>query len=114
MAAKIIKGTEVRDKILEEIEAEVNEIKEKHGVVPGLVTILVGEDPASISYVTAKIKTAHKLGFNEIQDSQSPDLSEEDLLGLVDKYNKDDSINGILVQLPLPKHIDDKKSIKRN
>ncbi len=109
MAAKIIKGTEVRDKILEEIEAEVNEIKEKHGVVPGLVTILVGEDPASISYVTAKIKTAHKLGFNEIQDSQSPDLSEEVLLGLVDKYNKDDSIHGILVQLPLPKHIDDKK-----
>jgi len=109
MTAKIIKGTEVRDKILEEIEAEVNEIKEKHGVVPGLVTILVGEDPASISYVTAKIKTAQKLGFNEIQDSQQPDLSEADLLGLVEKYNNDDSINGILVQLPLPKHIDDKK-----
>ena len=109
MTAKIIKGTEVRDTILEEIEAEVNEIKEKHGVVPGLVTILVGEDPASISYVTAKIKTAHKLGFNEIQDTQSVDLSEEDLLGLVDKYNNDDSIHGILVQLPLPKHIDDKK-----
>jgi len=109
MTAKIIKGTEVRDKILEEIEAEVNEIKEKHGVVPGLVTILVGEDPASISYVTAKIKTAQKLGFKEIQDSQQPDLSEADLLGLVEKYNNDDSINGILVQLPLPKHIDDKK-----
>ena len=109
MTATIIKGTEVRDKIHEEIEAEVAEIKEKHGVVPGLVTILLGEDPASISYVTAKIKTAHKLGFNEIQESQSPDLSEEALMGLVDKYNKDDSINGILVQLPLPKHIDDKK-----
>jgi len=109
MTAIIIKGTEVRDKILEEIEAEVNEIKEKHGVVPGLVTILVGEDPASISYVTAKIKTAHKLGFNEIQDTQPADLSEEALLDLVEKYNKDDSINGILVQLPLPKHIDDKK-----
>jgi methylenetetrahydrofolate dehydrogenase (NADP+)/methenyltetrahydrofolate cyclohydrolase len=109
MAAKIIKGTEVRDVILEEIEAEVNEIKEKYGVVPGLVTILVGEDPASISYVTAKIKTAQKLGFHEIQDSQEPDLSEEDLLGLVEKYNKDDSIHGILVQLPLPKHVDDKK-----
>jgi len=109
MTAKIIKGTEVRDKILVEIEAEVNEIKEKHGVVPGLVTILVGEDPASISYVTAKIKTAQKLGFHEIQDSQEPDLSEEDLLALVDKYNNDDSIHGILVQLPLPKHIDDKK-----
>ncbi|MEA1948088.1 MAG: bifunctional methylenetetrahydrofolate dehydrogenase/methenyltetrahydrofolate cyclohydrolase FolD [Thermodesulfobacteriota bacterium] len=109
MTATIIKGTEVRDKILEEIEAEVAEIKEKHGVVPGLVTILLGEDPASISYVTAKIKTAHKLGFNEIQESQPPDISEEALLDLVEKYNKDDSINGILVQLPLPKHIDDKK-----
>ena len=109
MAAKIIKGTEVRDTILVEIEAEVKEIKEKHGVVPGLVTILVGEDPASISYVTAKIKTAQKLGFHEIQDSQEPDLSEEDLLGLVEKYNNDDSIHGILVQLPLPKHVDDKK-----
>ncbi len=109
MTAKIIKGTEVRDKILEEIEAEVNDIKEKHGVVPGLVTILVGEDPASISYVTAKIKTAQKLGFHEIQDSQTPDLSEADLLGLVEKYNNDDSIHGILVQLPLPKHVDDKK-----
>jgi methylenetetrahydrofolate dehydrogenase (NADP+)/methenyltetrahydrofolate cyclohydrolase len=109
MTAKIIKGTEVRDKILVEIEAEVNDIKEKHGVVPGLVTILIGEDPASISYVTAKIKTAQKLGFHEIQDSQEPDLSEADLLGLVAKYNNDDSIHGILVQLPLPKHIDDKK-----
>ena len=109
MTATIIKGTEVRDKILVEIEAEVAEIKEKHGVVPGLVTILLGEDPASMSYVTAKIKTAHKLGFNEIQESQSPDLSEEALLDLVEKYNKDDSINGILVQLPLPDHIDEKK-----
>lgn len=109
MSAKLIKGTEVREGILEEISAEVNEIKEKHGIVPGLVTILVGENPASISYVTLKIKTANQLGFNEIQDSQSEDMSEEDLLALIDKYNKDDSIHGILVQLPLPKHIDEKK-----
>jgi len=109
MAAKLIKGTEIREKILEEIIAEVAEIKEKHGVVPGLVTILVGESPASISYVTLKIKTAHRCGFNEIQDSQSEDLSEEVLLGLIDKYNKDDAINGILVQLPLPKQINEKK-----
>ncbi|MBL7178755.1 MAG: bifunctional methylenetetrahydrofolate dehydrogenase/methenyltetrahydrofolate cyclohydrolase FolD [Desulfobacterales bacterium] len=109
MAAKIIKGTEIRDQILKELKVEVDEIKAKHGVVPGLVTILVGSDPASISYVTAKIKTAQDLGFHEIQDSQSPDLSEKALLALVDKYNKDDSIHGILVQLPLPKHIDDKK-----
>ncbi len=109
MTAKLIKGTEIREAILEEIEKEVKQIKEKHGVVPGLVTILVGESPASISYVTLKIKTATKLGFKEIQDNQPEDISEEALLALIDKYNNDDSINGILVQLPLPKQIDEKK-----
>jgi len=109
MAAKLIRGDEIREVILEEIAAEVKQIKERHGVVPGLVTILVGENPASISYVTLKIKTAHRLGFKEIQDSQPVTLSEADLLALIDKYNKDDSINGILVQLPLPKQINEKK-----
>ena len=109
MTAKLIKGTEIREVILEEIKNEVREIKEKHGAVPGLVTILVGENPASISYVTLKIKTADQLGFKEIQDSQPVDISEKDLLALVQKYNTDDSIHGILVQLPLPKHIDEKK-----
>lgn len=109
MAAKLIKGTDIREKILEEITAEVAEIKKKHGVVPGLVTILVGENPASLSYVTLKIKTAHRLGFKEVQDSQPVDISESNLLALIDKYNKDNSIHGILVQLPLPKHIDEKK-----
>ncbi|MDL2321023.1 bifunctional methylenetetrahydrofolate dehydrogenase/methenyltetrahydrofolate cyclohydrolase FolD [Desulfosarcina sp. OttesenSCG-928-B08] len=109
MTAKLILGTEIREQILEEITAEVKTIKEKHGVVPGLVTILVGANPASISYVTLKIKTAHRVGFKEVQDNQPPDISEADLLALIDKYNKDDSINGILVQLPLPKHIDEKK-----
>jgi methylenetetrahydrofolate dehydrogenase (NADP+) / methenyltetrahydrofolate cyclohydrolase len=109
MTAKLIKGTEIREQILEEIKAEVAQIKEKHGVVPGLVTILIGENPASISYVTLKIQTAHRVGFKEIQDSQPVDISEEALLALIDKYNKDESINGILVQLPLPKHIDEKK-----
>jgi methylenetetrahydrofolate dehydrogenase (NADP+)/methenyltetrahydrofolate cyclohydrolase len=69
----------------------------------------VGENPASIYYVTLKIKTAHRVGFTEIQDTQPVDISEDDLLALIDKYNKDDSINGILVQLPLPKHVDEKK-----
>jgi methylenetetrahydrofolate dehydrogenase (NADP+)/methenyltetrahydrofolate cyclohydrolase len=109
MTATLIKGTEIREQILEEITAEVKQIKEKHGVVPGLVTILVGESPASISYVTLKIKTAHRVGFKEIQDNQSVDISEADLLALIEKYNQDESINGILVQLPLPKHIDEKK-----
>lgn len=109
MTATLIKGTEIREEILEEITADVAAIKEKHGVVPGLVTILIGENPASISYVTLKIKTAHRVGFKEVQDSQPVDISEEDLLGLIDKYNNDESINGILVQLPLPDHINEKK-----
>ncbi len=109
MSATLIKGTEIREAILEEITAEVKELKEKHGQVPGLVTILVGENPASISYVTLKIKTAERVGFKEVQDSQPIDISEEDLLALIDKYNNDDSIDGILVQLPLPKQIDEKK-----
>jgi methylenetetrahydrofolate dehydrogenase (NADP+)/methenyltetrahydrofolate cyclohydrolase len=109
MSAKLISGTEIREEILAEIDAEVKEIKEKYGKVPGLATILVGESPASISYVTLKIKTAHRLGFNEIQDNQSDDISTEDLLNLIDKYNNDDSIHGILVQLPLPDQIDEKK-----
>ena len=109
MSAKLIKGTEIREEILKEIDAEVKEIKEKYGKVPGLATIRVGENPASISYVTLKIKTAHKLGFKEIQDNQPDDLSTEDLLKLIDQYNNDDSINGILVQLPLPDQIDEKK-----
>ena len=109
MTAQLIKGTEIREEILEEITAEVSQIKEKHNRVPGLVTILVGENPASMSYVTLKIKTAHRVGFKEVQDSQPVDISEADLLALIDKYNQDDSIDGILVQLPLPDHIDDKK-----
>lgn len=109
MSAELIKGTVIREEILAELRAETEELMQKHGKVPGLVTILVGENPASMSYVTLKIKTAKSLGYHEVQDSQSPDITEEELLGLINKYNKDDSINGILVQLPLPAHIDEKK-----
>ena len=111
MAAKIINGKEIAAQIREELKKEVTELKDKHGVVPGLVTILVGKNPASVSYVTGKQKTAHELGFNSIQDDQQEDISEADLLKLIDKYNKDAKIHGILVQLPLPKHIDEKKVI---
>ncbi|WDP89476.1 MAG: bifunctional methylenetetrahydrofolate dehydrogenase/methenyltetrahydrofolate cyclohydrolase FolD [Desulfobacter sp.] len=109
MTAEIISGTQIRKEILAEIKEDVEKMKEKHGKVPGLVTILVGSSPASISYVTLKVKTANSLGFHEIQDDQPDDISEEDLLALIDKYNNDPDIHGILVQLPLPKHIDDKK-----
>lgn len=111
MSAKIISGTEIRKEILAEIREEVRQMKEEHDTVPGLVTILVGESPASMSYVSLKIKTALSLGFHEIQESLAIDTSEEDLLALIEKYNKDDATHGILVQLPLPKHIDEQKVI---
>lgn len=109
MTAEIISGTEISKAILAEIKQEVADMKGKTGKVPGLVTILVGENPASISYVTLKVRTALDLGFNEIQDNQPADISEADLLALIDKYNNDPAIHGILVQLPLPKHVDEKK-----
>lgn len=109
MSAKIISGTEIAAQIREELKKEVAELKEKKGIVPGLVTILVGKNPASVSYVTAKQKTAHELGFYSIQDDQDPEMTEAELLKLIDKYNKDAKIHGILVQLPLPRHIDEKK-----
>ena len=109
MTAEIISGTKIREEILAEIKQEVEAMKAKTGKVPGLVTILVGKNPASISYVTLKVKTALSLGFNEIQDDQPETITEADLLALIDKYNNDPAIHGILVQLPLPKHIDDKK-----
>ncbi len=107
MSAKIISGTEVAKAIREELKTEVAELKEKHAVVPGLVTILVGEDPASQSYVSAKNKTAHALGIHSEQVTLPADTSEQDLLATVEKYNKDKNIHGILVQLPLPKHINE-------
>ena len=109
MSAKIISGKEIAQQIREELKKEVEDMKQASGVVPGLVTILVGENPASVSYVTAKQRTAHELGFHSIQDSQPEDISEEELLSLIDKYNNDPEIDGILVQLPLPKHIDESK-----
>jgi len=109
MTAKIISGTEVAKQIREELAKEVSMLKEKHSLAPGLVTILVGENPASVSYVTGKQKTAKELGFYSIQDSHPADISEAKLLELIDKYNKDPKIHGILVQLPLPKHINETK-----
>ncbi|WP_294626498.1 bifunctional methylenetetrahydrofolate dehydrogenase/methenyltetrahydrofolate cyclohydrolase FolD, partial [uncultured Bilophila sp.] len=109
--ADIISGTEMRTAILDELRQEVAAMREKHGTVPGLVTILIGENPASVSYVTLKVKTALSLGFHEVQDNQPADITEEALLALIDKYNRDPAIHGILVQLPLPKHIDENKVI---
>jgi len=109
MAAKIISGTEVAKQIRAELAKEVVMLKEKYDVVPGLVTILVGENPASVSYVTGKQKTAKELAFYSIQDNQPADVTEEKLLALIDGYNREPKIHGILVQLPLPRHINETK-----
>ena len=109
MAAKIISGAEVAKQIREELAREVARLKEKHNLVPGLVTILVGENPASVSYVTGKQKTAKELAFYSVQDNQPEAISEGKLLELIERYNRDPQIHGILVQLPLPKHINETK-----
>jgi methylenetetrahydrofolate dehydrogenase (NADP+)/methenyltetrahydrofolate cyclohydrolase len=109
MTAKIISGTAIAAQIREELKIEVDKLKADHSLQPGLVTILVGKNPASISYVTAKGKTAHELGFYSIQDDQPDTVTEDDLLGLIKQYNADPKIHGILVQLPLPKHINENK-----
>ena len=109
MSAKIISGTEISKAIREELKAEVDELREKHGVVPGLVTILVGSDPASQVYVGQKEKTSKNLGIYSERYDLPADSSEADVLALVEKCNNNPKINGILVQLPLPKHIKESK-----
>jgi len=109
MSARIISGVEIAKAIRDELKGEITELKAKHNVVPGLVTVLVGENPASVSYVTAKGKTAKELGIYSEQVDLPAETSEADLLALIDKYNKDEKIHGILVQLPLPKHINEAK-----
>src|SRR4030065_2858150 len=111
MTAKLINGNEIAQQIREELKQEVSQIKEKFNVTPGLGTILVGESPASVSYVTAKQKTSKELGFFSIQDNQPANITEEELLKLIDKYNQDPKIHGILVQLPLPNHINETKIV---
>jgi methylenetetrahydrofolate dehydrogenase (NADP+)/methenyltetrahydrofolate cyclohydrolase len=109
MTANIISGTQIASRIREEIKEETIRLKEQRSITPGLVTIIVGRDPASISYVTGKQKTAKELGFYSVQEDVPEDVSEAVLLGLIGKYNNDPEIHGILVQLPLPKHINETK-----
>ncbi|HPN97531.1 MAG TPA: tetrahydrofolate dehydrogenase/cyclohydrolase catalytic domain-containing protein [Syntrophorhabdaceae bacterium] len=111
MSARIISGTEIASQIREEIGKEVAEMKARHDIEPGLVTIIVGKNPASVSYVTAKQKTAKELGFYSVQEDMPEDVSEKALLDMIDRYNNDPKIHGILVQLPLPGHINETKVI---
>jgi methylenetetrahydrofolate dehydrogenase (NADP+)/methenyltetrahydrofolate cyclohydrolase len=107
MAATLIKGSEVSKQIREELRQEVAQLKEKHNIVPGLATILVGEDEASKVYVGQKEKACKELGLYSERINLSGSTTEADLLGLIEKLNKNGKIHGILVQLPLPKHINE-------
>jgi methylenetetrahydrofolate dehydrogenase (NADP+)/methenyltetrahydrofolate cyclohydrolase len=109
MTAQLIKGAEVAKQIREELQQEIANLKEKHNVVPGLVTVLVGADPASQVYVGSKEKTSKELGIYSERYDLPAETTQEDLLKLIDKLNKDPKINGILVQLPLPKGLNEEE-----
>lgn len=107
MSAKIISGVEIAKQMREELKKEIKELKERHGVTPGLATILVGDDPASRVYVGQKEKSCNNLGIYSEKINLPGDISEKELLSLIEKLNNDPRIHGILVQLPLPKQINE-------
>ncbi len=109
MTAQIISGTEIAKQIREELRQEIAELKAKHNIVPGLVTVLVGADPASQVYVGQKEKTSKELGIYSERYDIPAETTQKELLKLIDKLNKDPKISGILVQLPLPKHLNEEE-----
>ncbi len=109
MSARILSGTQIAKEIRAELKNEIEEIKEKHGITPGLVTVLVGEDPASKVYVAQKDKVCKNLGIESIMHNLPEQTPEEEVLSLIEKLNDDPKVHGILVQRPLPSHIDERK-----
>lgn len=109
--AKIISGKDLSVKLKAEMAEQVKTFPEKYGRVPHLVVILVGEDPASQSYVKGKAKASEVVGIKNTTILKPADISEEELLGIIDQLNADDTVDGILVQLPLPDHISEDKVI---
>jgi methylenetetrahydrofolate dehydrogenase (NADP+) / methenyltetrahydrofolate cyclohydrolase len=106
MAARLIKGSEISKQIREELAQEIAMLKEHHNLTPGLATILVGDDPGSKVYVGQKEKACEKMGIYSERTDLAADTSEQDLLAVVAQCNENVKLHGILVQLPLPKHID--------
>ncbi len=106
MAARIIDGKAIAAQMRAELKAEVERLKAK-AIVPGLAVVLVGDDPASKSYVTAKERACEEIGIYSDDNRLPAETTQEELMALVAKLNADPRINGILVQLPLPKHLDE-------
>lgn len=111
--AVIIDGKKVAVEIRQELKEKVEWLQSLNVKVPGLVTILVGDNPASLSYVTSKSKACNEIGMLSKIEKLFSDTSEQQLLELIDQYNSNDDYHGILVQLPLPKHINENKVIER-
>jgi methylenetetrahydrofolate dehydrogenase (NADP+)/methenyltetrahydrofolate cyclohydrolase len=109
MSAQIISGKDMAQEIRAELAEEVAQLKQRHGILPGLATVLVGVNPASVSYVTAKSRACEELGMKSFQHSLPAETSEEELLRLVEELNRNPEVHGILVQLPLPKHVTESK-----
>jgi methylenetetrahydrofolate dehydrogenase (NADP+)/methenyltetrahydrofolate cyclohydrolase len=112
MSAKILSGREIADSIKAEIAAEVTDIREVHGFSPCLAAIRVGEDPASAVYVGNKIKTTQELGLISEHRHMPAETTEEELLAVISELNDNDDVDGILVQLPLPSHIDENRVLE--
>ncbi len=112
MTAKIIDGKAVSQEIREEVKAQAGKLKMERGVTTGLAFILVGNNPASEVYVRNKAKACESLGYYSVTEKLPEDTSEENVLSKIDEFNHDDRIHGILVQMPLPKHIDEYKIIE--
>lgn len=110
---KIIDGKKVSKKIREELQVTINELKKANGIVPGLAVVIVGNNPASRAYVRMKDKACKALGMHSELHSLEDGVSESELLSLIDSLNNDNSIHGILVQLPLPGHINEMRVLKR-
>ncbi len=113
VTAEIISGKEVSKEIYGEMGGEIQAFIDKHGIPPHLTVILVGEDPASQVYVRMKGKKAAKMGIGSDTIRLEADAPEDELLALIDKLNADNTVHGILVQLPLPKHINETKVLMR-
>lgn len=110
MSAKIIDGKEIAAQVRKEVAEKVAELK-KNGITPCLAVILVGENPASVSYVTGKQKALAEVGMSDRSLHLPESTTEEELLKIISELNNDKSVHGILVQLPLPKHINEEKVI---
>lgn len=112
MTAKVIDGAAVANKVVAKVKQATAELTAKTGVIPGIAVVIVGEDPASQVYVRSKGKKAEECGFKSVTHRLDDSISQEDLLALVNELNADDTIHGILVQLPLPDHIDEASVIQ--